>query len=230
MMNTSSARAPILGRARARGGALRWRNASNSNGGARGGFTLIEVMVAVGLMTVGALSIMAMQQAATRGNLEARQIGTASEVTNRWVERLRRDALAWVAQGTASQTTYLKALGTNGTTGYIRPAADASADPLISPGFDFYGRPTFTSTEMFYCSFLRLTWVRTGVTMRADVLTWWPRRSAANSTAKKAFPGCGESAVSGVLTELDLAGSSLRAIRASILLRWTQRRSGVAAP
>jgi type IV pilus assembly protein PilV len=202
------------------------------------GFTLIEVMVAVGLMTVGALSIMAMQQAATRGNLEARQIGSAAEVTNRWIERLRRDALMWTAQGTASQSTYLAALGTSGTTGFLRPdpdngAADASTPKdatFISPGFDYYGLPTLVPAEMTYCSFVRLTWVRTGATMRADVLTWWPRRGAADDTSKRTFNDCGRGAVNEVLAEIARTGSSLRSMRASILLRWTQRRAGVAAP
>jgi type IV pilus assembly protein PilV len=211
-----SAAASILGR--------------HERGARRAGFTLIEVMVAVGLMTVGALSVMAMQQAATRGNLEARQIGTASEVTHRWIERLRRDALLWVAPGTPSQTVYLKVLGANGTTGFVRPTADAATDPLISPGFDFYGLPTFETSAMTYCSLLRLTWVRTGATLRADVLTWWPRRSSPDDTERKSFNACGEGQVNEVLTELDRAESSLRSVRASILLRWTQRRSGVAAP
>jgi type IV pilus assembly protein PilV len=192
----------------------------------RAGFTLVEVMVAVGLMTVGALSIMAMQQAATRGNTEARQIGTAAEVTNRWVERLRRDALAWNALGPATNTTYLRALGAEGSTGFLRP----DADTLISPGFDFNGLPTVDTAAMTYCSFVRLTWVRSGATMRADVLTWWPRRGSATDVAHGSFPACGQGAVDKVLTELARSDSTLRSVRASILLRWTQRLSGVAAP
>ncbi len=195
----------------------------------RAGFTLIAVMVAVGLMTVGALAIMAMQEASTRGNVEARQIGTATELTSRWMERLRRDALAWNSTNTGTSflgnTTYLSELGTSPTSGWFRPTWDGR----IGAGFDWTGLPTNVDDQMQYCTLLQLTWVRSGALMRADVITWWHRSGPANdsSVANRAlYPKCGDGVVENVLTDLASSTSVLHSVRASTLLRWTPRVAG----
>lgn len=59
------------------------------------GYTFIEVMMALGLLGVGAAGIIAMQKAAVLGNASARAISTATAIASRWAERLRADAMLW---------------------------------------------------------------------------------------------------------------------------------------
>jgi prepilin-type N-terminal cleavage/methylation domain-containing protein len=201
----------------------------------RAGFTLLEVMIAVGLMTVGALAIMAMQQASTRGNIEARQIGTATEITSRWVERLRRDALGWNRIGTsaaelgpAGTLSQMAAVGgTATTTGWFRAPAPALGQ-VIGPGFDWTGRPVIAAAnaaDIRYCTYVRLTWVRTGVLMRADVLTWWHRRGAGGdpSISNPAAFTCLTTDPATVTADIDSVETVLKSVRGSTLLRWTPR-------
>lgn len=59
------------------------------------GYTMIEVMMALGLLAVGATGIIAMEKAAVLGNATARSVATATALAERWVERLRADAMLW---------------------------------------------------------------------------------------------------------------------------------------
>lgn len=69
------------------------------------GYTMIEVMMALGLLAVGAAGIVAMEKAAVVGNASARTVATATALAERWVERLRADAMLW------NNTTPLSDLG-----------------------------------------------------------------------------------------------------------------------
>jgi type IV pilus assembly protein PilV len=59
------------------------------------GYTMVEVMMALGVLAVGASGIVAMQKAAVVGNASAKSIATANELAIRWAERLRVDAMVW---------------------------------------------------------------------------------------------------------------------------------------
>jgi type IV pilus assembly protein PilV len=65
------------------------------SGAAIRGYTFIEVMMALGLLGVGAAGIVAMQKAAILGNAGARAVSTGTAIANRWAERLRADAMLW---------------------------------------------------------------------------------------------------------------------------------------
>ncbi|MBC7170925.1 MAG: prepilin-type N-terminal cleavage/methylation domain-containing protein [Polyangiaceae bacterium] len=192
----------------------------------RAGFTLLEVMIAVGLMTVGALAIMAMQQAATRGNIEARQIGTATDITSRWVERLRREAIGWNQTGETVPAAAGTLAAINGApnTWFRAPAATFAGD--VGPAFDWMGLPLANPAgqAISYCTFVRLRWVSTGSSMRADVLTWWHRRGAGGDPAisdLSLFANCGEGVEANVIANLGSSTTVLRSVSASTLLRWT---------
>ena len=75
----------------------------------RQGFTLVEVMVSLGIMTIGAMAVLAMQQQIIRGNMHARQLTTATQIAQNVIERLKIDSLSWTAAGLPPNTTiYLK--------------------------------------------------------------------------------------------------------------------------
>ena len=89
-------------------------------------FTLIEVMIAIGLMTVGSLGILSMQSATMRANRMARQLSTAQNISQTWLDRLERDTLGWTTEGQTvtelGSTTYLTNLSTTITgTSWFQP-------------------------------------------------------------------------------------------------------------
>jgi type IV pilus assembly protein PilV len=153
----------------------------------RGGYTLIEVMMAIGVLTAGAVGVMALQQAATRGNLEARQMTTGTQVASVWVERLRRDALHWTVPAASAnplllaRTNYLRFVPNVGTApAWFVPAPPATSSD--SAFFDFYGVDTNTAGQRSYCTNARLEWLYPGRVMRADVRVWWLRRESGAGT------------------------------------------------
>lgn len=189
------------------------------------GFTLIEVMIAVGILTVGSVGILAMQQASTRGNLNARQMTTATNVTRVWVERVRRDALAWRSNITGDpngvgSTNYIQLTPVAGESGWFAPNSPNVAESF---GFNWHGEDTAIAGEMRYCTHINSRWVVQNQVARVDVRTFWYRRGdgAAGDTNQDLFPGCaaggGEAAVT---AELMAAAPRVHSVYASTLVRW----------
>ena len=193
----------------------------------RAGFTLIEVMVAVSIMTVGAMGIMALQQAATRGNIEAREMTMATQLTRQWIERVRTDAVRW--NGTSlptslATTSYLKQLpNAGGTTNWFTPTPLATSGE--SYAFDYFGRDATTAAQQkHYCTNLRMTWLVMGATARIEARTFWHRRSNGTSATlgdARLFPNCGAGGgEAAVTTELAAPASRLRAVNVATVVRW----------
>lgn len=200
------------------------RRTSRARRRRQAGYTLIEVMMALGVLTAGAVGIMAMMQASTRGNMEAREMATATMITQRWVERLRRDATNWTASSRTinpvllSRTTYLSTVPNPGTAArWVVPVPPAASTERAS--FDFYGRDTAVPAEMYFCSNIRLEWLYVGRSMRADVRTWWLRRQGGsdNDASRAALGQCAPGLDPNTLT----GDWRVRMTYASTVVRWT---------
>ncbi|MDC0747259.1 type IV pilus modification PilV family protein [Polyangium mundeleinium] len=59
------------------------------------GYTIIEVMMALAILAVGATGVIALQKVALIGNSNARIGDGARQVASTWAERLKVDALQW---------------------------------------------------------------------------------------------------------------------------------------
>jgi len=173
----------------------------------RAGFTLIEVLVSLGIMTVGAMAIMALQAQTIRANSFARQLTVATQIAQVWAERLKQDANMWTEQGQPTggiptvttvlqRTTYLRLIESTG--GVFFAPADSSGLVRVSPAFDFQGNDVpRNSIGTHYCAQIRLQWVYFGEAMRADVRVWFPKvNSGANMVTDSANcdPGPGDPA------------------------------------
>ena len=195
---------------------------------ARAGFTLVEVMMAVAIITAGAVGIMALQKAALVSNLEARKITTANAVLRTWMERLKRDSINWSVGKSATtvsnhaNSTYLGGVPNFGTPGaWALPAVVVTPDGTIqSHAFNQYGidvQPGDPS-EIF-CAQYRLQFVDDGQTMRADVRVWWDsevHQGMGFVSAYAAHPNCGLGAFGDNTV-------NIHSVAASTLLRWTAR-------
>ncbi len=198
--------------------------------GSQAGYTMIEVMMAIGVLTAGAVAIMAMLGAATRGTMQARQITTANQAAQQWVERLRRDGLNWTRGTNTADPTVL-----SGTT-YLNNVAAPRSTPLWftptpatsgeSANFDYYGNdmasPSSSGTPT-YCTNVRLEWIYPGRVMRADVRVWWLRRAGNSgpSSDVSSLINCASGLNPNTLT----GDRRLRMIYMSTVLRYAPRPS-----
>jgi prepilin-type N-terminal cleavage/methylation domain-containing protein len=164
----------------------------------RAGYTLIEVMTAVVVMTIGATGIVAMQGAAVRANQDASETSNAVNFASTWIERLKRDSRRWIQNGgadlTANSVWLSKATTSEGqwfvpeTTPPEQPAADIN-------GFDTSNEfvPIANNPDQFahFCANVRLTVVQAYNPLtatfdriadvnaiRTDVRVWWHRQSS----------------------------------------------------
>lgn len=195
------------------------------------GFTLIEVMIAIGIMTVGSLGILAMHNAVTAANRSANEMNTAITITERWMERIDRDALAWSEEGINStalnSTAYLSQLaGSVAGTGWFKPTPTSSDE---SYAFDYTGTDPPVGGNTKYCVNLRMSWLRQGSSARVDVRTFWLREGFVQGGAQhskwvdaSAFRGadCDAAAADG----WDLgAAPNVNVIFASTVVHWLRR-------
>lgn len=122
------------------------------------GFTVVEVMMALAVLGVGAAGVIAMQDAALIANTNARNLVTANGIAQGWLERIRLDALSWnevAGRQDISETTWIQnALASP-------PAAGAGWVVASNLGADVTGAellvadPTELATA--FCTQLRLT-------------------------------------------------------------------------
>jgi prepilin-type N-terminal cleavage/methylation domain-containing protein len=136
----------------------------------RRGFTLVEVMMAISVMTAGAIAIFTMQNVAATGARRSRMITTATEVNRFWIERVKLEALRWgpVAFDDPSMT-WLNALPATqtGSSGWFLPACADPDDPTVTAASDWYGAPIPIPSgagvpPASYCTSLRWTWMSGG--------------------------------------------------------------------
>ncbi len=189
----------------------------------REGFTLLEVMLAVAVMLVGVMGIISLQRATIHANYDARSTSTGTVNTARWVDILRRSALIWTdATGDVTAVPYLSQVGS----GWFIPQPDNGATD--EHGMDWYGRPTAVEAEVRFCTLVRLDWLTTNQSMRAQVITFWARQGQTTATAgAEAFagmctPGNADAAVTALnadAPESPVTDSRIRHTRTSVVLR-----------
>jgi len=149
------------------------------------GYTAIEVLMAMTVMSIGAAAVISMQKAAVQSNLDARKTDVANSIARTWVERLERDAMQWTLPGTVNKTqnNMNNALLLSGhvTGQWFLPNqyVGTTTPEAMSPGFDILGRDLAVADlpSAQFCVNVRLTWLNppTNDLMRADVRVLWPR-------------------------------------------------------
>jgi prepilin-type N-terminal cleavage/methylation domain-containing protein len=174
----------------------------------RAGFTLVEVMVSLGVMTVGAMSIIAMQQQTTRANVHARELTAATQISQNVIERLKLEAIAWTTVSNPntdlSNCLWLKRIvgSTPGSFMQLvgRTATNtAGATRVLSNAFDYYGgdvdltnATTGTLATVRFCASYRLSWIFGNYrAMRADVRVWWSKDAPSHGIIAD-FPACAD--------------------------------------
>jgi hypothetical protein len=169
---------------------LRSSRASRANAG---GYTSVEVLIAMTLLAIGAAGVIGMQRVTIQGGEDARRFDMATNIANEWVSRLQKDASFWRTQPDLSQldtmgfgtTTWLKYIDSCNNK-FCTPPMPAGAPEGLSPAFDVFGRdlPSGT-TDAYFCVQYRLTWIaspgpspynrplKPSALMRAEVRVYW---------------------------------------------------------
>jgi type IV pilus assembly protein PilV len=172
-------------------------------GRGRRGYTVIEVMMALAVLTLGAAGVIAMQKAVLISNTNARNLATANAIGQAWIERLRTDALSWNEPGGShdltTSTVWLKVAPNTAPAGGAgwstpdnpgpslllgtQPAGAGTADVM---GADLYPNIDLTLASAFCTQIrlLRFSTTDTGSTLanffkviRVEVRVIWDRRS-----------------------------------------------------
>jgi type II secretory pathway pseudopilin PulG len=152
--------------------------------GASGGYTAVEVLMAITVMSIGAAAIMSMQKASMQGNLDARKTDVANAIARTWVERIKRDAMEWTAPGpttgTGSNLSTAKVVQygvTNSGKWFLPDQYLAATFPFTSPAFDILGRDLSQKdyATALFCANARLVWLANSEMARVDVRVLWAR-------------------------------------------------------
>lgn len=188
------------------------------------GYTLIEVMMALGILSAGAVGVLSLHRASMQGNLEARQLSMATESARVWLERLQRDGQLWTQRGQNGllNTEYLdQAPVGGGMSEWFAPVPEAGSGESFA--FDFQGQDTTANDAMEYCAHTRIGFVVPDEAVRAEVRVWWHRMGRSNGDGlsnRNLFAGCAANAPADVTAELAATPSRLHAVFASTVVRW----------
>jgi type IV pilus modification protein PilV len=170
----------------------------------RQGFTLVEVMVALGVMTISAMALFGMQAQSTRANGRARDMTVASQIAQNVLERMKMDGLAWNSVGVAAdvlnKTDILRLVGGSpGAFMALPETAQTRGNKTVvwSNGFDLHGIDvSLTGAQVppggvRFCASQRLAWVFDNPprAIRADVRVWWSKEAPTRSILAD-FPAC----------------------------------------
>lgn len=162
------------------------------------GYTVLEVMMSLAVLTVGAGGVIAMQKATALGNTSARNVATANALAESWAERLRAESLMWNAPNGANDlptdTRWLKSADAS-------PPVWVDPDEIVlnpgsnvfagSPSADIIGSDIYpgNSAQPAFCTKVRLmrlafypnpsnAALTTSRTIRAEIRVFWDRGGA----------------------------------------------------
>ncbi len=129
------------------------------------GYSIIEVMMALGILTAGTAGVVALQKVSLVGNTNARIADAARQVAGTWVERLKSDALQWndpMGIPDIGETRWLKVAGTYNALNPPGPTNWVLAPEIpnwSSPTADIHGADSFSGSSVadgVFCTHLQI--------------------------------------------------------------------------
>lgn len=152
------------------------------------GYTMVEVMMALALLGLGATGIAGMQKTVILGDTNARNLATANAIASAWADRLQADAVGWTATLGKTSTQWLKNAAAPGSAAWFNPAVTgyvAGASDIV--GGDILVASAGTTPQGF-CTQVRLSNLSTSPTgvIRAEIRVVYQRQSAPVTCAQLA--------------------------------------------
>lgn len=178
---------------------------------ARHGDSLLEVMIALAVASIGVVGLASMQGATARSNQDSQETTIAISFAKTWLERIKRDALGWTAAMDPSlmRTNVLAGRNTGlaFSDNYFVPTPPADDDWAVpvplhaaessgannrgidvgAPNVALPGQPIVANRDIHYCvnvNFVTTQNATDGLTekMLATVRVWWTRRASLEQT------------------------------------------------
>lgn len=148
----------------------------------RAGFTILEVLIGVLVMSIGFIGIFGMQTVAIQTNRAAYDRRMATELAETTMERIKRDALMWNVAGGWPDGTWLQR-GMASPSTWTAPPSDDDGSPafndlaLPNVADDRVpdGREAFVERNSKFCLAYRMTWIWNPDMVRIEVRVFWPR-------------------------------------------------------
>ena len=163
------------------------RTAARLRGQARRGFTVLEVLIGVLLMTVGLLAVFAMQITAIETNRASYDLRAATELAETTLERIQRDSLMWGQSGDPGDYgagAWLNgAMGTTITDTWAFPPRPAGVSGGRQPTWNDMGLAQddaarwndYRGRNSKFCVNYLADWLRGPTFARVTVMVRWPR-------------------------------------------------------
>lgn len=150
------------------------------------GFTIVEVIVAMGVMVIGVMAIVGLQAHTVQVNSFARQMTTAGQIAQTWLERMKQDGQSWIDPGGPAPLPSSPVQVLAGTQWLQQVNAAPGRFQAIpraintSGMFDFQGNELLDGSAVppYFCTSFKPQWVWLGRAIRVDVRVFWPRERA----------------------------------------------------
>lgn len=144
----------------------------------RAGFTMVEVLIAVLVLTLAVMGGSSLQSASSRANVTARHRNHAVDFLQTWLERVKLDGMAW--QTPEAQPSLF--VGRTDNAWFHLTDSDTALNGVGTMAADFWGNDIADAAagaalrRVRFCVDLRGQILSTmPQTMRADVRVWWHR-------------------------------------------------------
>jgi prepilin-type N-terminal cleavage/methylation domain-containing protein len=138
------------------------------------GYTMVELMMALALLTVGILGIVSLQRVTVVSNGHAKRLAIAQRIAQTWATQLQMDSSVWRSAGNLPPLLSAP----NGQ--WSRPVAVAGR---IGGAFNALGAPLpdADAAQAAFCTHVRLSWLYQSTTVsgndliRAEIRVFWRR-------------------------------------------------------
>lgn len=145
----------------------------------RRGFTMVEVMMGLAVLAVGAAAVIALLKFTILGTLDSRHVANASVVGSSYLERVQAAALEWNTFDNQDLTdmnglgppdspvpnfgTLVDTVASSSAPGTPSAwvhfgAASAAANPNLGAQATINGEETAVAANVAYCTHMRITW------------------------------------------------------------------------
>ncbi len=146
------------------------------------GYTVVELMMAVAIFSIGVTGVAAMQSVTTASNRFAKNMSVATQLARSWQEKLAMDATSWggVSALALTQTRWLKRATIANNTWFL-PENDDASSPTFGAAADARGQFVALNDPNFvFCTNIRLTRLLnkpgSGL-IRTEVRVFWPKEA-----------------------------------------------------
>ncbi|MEN9578597.1 MAG: hypothetical protein RJA70_1606 [Pseudomonadota bacterium] len=169
------------------------------------GYTVVELMMAMAVMTIGIMGVFSMQKVTLEANQHAKNLSIANHIAQAWLDELAAESSQWNDTDDFDETVWLGLVGAENTVNpnWIRPTYNAAR--MFGPAFDALGSPVATlniANDAHFCSDIRLTWMhgqntvkRGGGLIRAQVRVYWRVQGALDLAGSPPAHVCAKTAL-----------------------------------